>query len=75
MAKGEVKDGSRWGEAGHLPETWYQYFHQWPLAEALVGLDRAACRLYIGHFLRHWAADPQYADKIARVANQVAGAA
>jgi pimeloyl-ACP methyl ester carboxylesterase len=50
--------GRRWGEAGHLPETWYQYFHQWPLAEDLVGHDRAACRIYIAHFLKHWAADP-----------------
>jgi pimeloyl-ACP methyl ester carboxylesterase len=54
--------GSRWGEAGHLPETWYQYFHQWPLAEELAGLSREACRLYIGHFLRHWAADPHAFD-------------
>jgi pimeloyl-ACP methyl ester carboxylesterase len=54
--------GSRWGEAGHLRETWYQYFHQWPLAERLAGLSRDACRLYIGHFLRHWAADPHVFD-------------
>lgn len=54
--------GSRWGEAGHLRETWYQYFHQWPLAEQLAGLSREACRLYIGHFLRHWAADPHAFD-------------
>lgn len=55
--------GSRWGEAGHLKETWYQYFHQWPLAEQIVGKDREACRLYIGHFLRHWAADPHAFDE------------
>ena len=54
--------GSRWGEAGHLRETWYQYFHQWPLAEQLAGLSREACRLYIGHFLCHWAADPHAFD-------------
>lgn len=54
--------GKRWGEAGHLPETFYQYFHQWTLAEELVGLNRDACRLYIGHFLRHWAADPHAFD-------------
>lgn len=46
--------GSRWIEARHLPETWYQYFHQLPWAAELVGSSRQTCRLYIAHFLRHW---------------------
>lgn len=47
--------GRRWAEAGHLIETWYQYFHQMPWAAGLVGASREACGTYIGHFLRHWA--------------------
>lgn len=46
--------GGRWAEAGHLSETWYQYFHLTPLAAELVGGSRAACRLYLRHFLDHW---------------------
>lgn len=46
--------GGRWREPGHLKETWYQYFHQKDFAAALVGSSREACRLYFGHFLRHW---------------------
>ncbi|ACL55803.1 alpha/beta fold hydrolase [Methylobacterium nodulans] len=51
--------GPRWAEAGHLKETWYQYFHQQPFAAALVGASRESCATYIGHFLRHWSADPE----------------
>jgi pimeloyl-ACP methyl ester carboxylesterase len=50
--------GRRWAEAAHLIEIWYQSFHQMPWAAELVGSSRAACRTYIGHFLRHWAHDP-----------------
>lgn len=50
--------GRRWADADTLPETWYQYFHQLPLAAELVGRSRDACRLYIGHFLSHWSHDP-----------------
>jgi pimeloyl-ACP methyl ester carboxylesterase len=46
--------GSRWAEAGHLKEIWYQSFHQLPLAAALVGASRDSCRRYFAHFLRHW---------------------
>ncbi|MFE1603131.1 alpha/beta fold hydrolase [Methylobacterium sp. ID0610] len=51
--------GGRWAEAGHLKETWYQYFHQQPFAASLVGTSRESCAAYIGHFLRHWSADPE----------------
>ncbi len=50
--------GARWAAPEHLKEIWYQSFHQQPWAAALVGSSREACRLYIGHFLRHWAHDP-----------------
>ena len=51
--------GSRWAEAGHLKEIWYQSFHQLPWAADLVGSSRAACEMYFRHFLRHWAHDPE----------------
>ncbi|MBL8698545.1 MAG: alpha/beta hydrolase [Alphaproteobacteria bacterium] len=54
--------GKRWGEAGHLKEVWYQYFHQWPLAEKLVGASRDTMRIYLKHFLDHWAARPGLFD-------------
>lgn len=54
--------GRRWAEADHLIEIWYQSFHQLPWAADLVGSSRDACRLYIGHFLRHWARDPHSFD-------------
>jgi epoxide hydrolase 4 len=49
--------GRRWASADHLKEIWYQSFHQLPWAAELIGQSRATCRLYIGHFLRHWAHD------------------
>jgi pimeloyl-ACP methyl ester carboxylesterase len=55
--------GARWAAPEHLSEIWYQSFHQQPFAAALVGSSRAACRLYIGHFLRHWAGDPAAFDE------------
>lgn len=54
--------GRRWAEADHLIEVWYQYFHQQPWAAALVGSSREACRLYVRHFLSHWAHDPRAFD-------------
>jgi pimeloyl-ACP methyl ester carboxylesterase len=47
--------GPRLAAPEMLAEIWYQSFHVKPFAAALVGSSRAACRLYIGHFLRHWA--------------------
>ncbi len=55
--------GARWAAPEHLTEIWYQAFHQQPWAAELVGRSREACRLYIGHFLRHWAHDPHAFDE------------
>lgn len=55
--------GSRWAEPDHLQETWYQYFHQQPWAQDLVGSSREACRVYLRHFLDHWAAEPGHFDE------------
>lgn len=46
--------GGRWSVPEHLREIWYQSFHQTPMAARLVGATRETCRLYFGHFLRHW---------------------
>jgi pimeloyl-ACP methyl ester carboxylesterase len=40
--------------ADRQPETWYQFFHQLPLAEELVGSSREATEVYLRHFLGHW---------------------
>ena len=53
--------GHRWAEPDHLAQIWYQSFNQQPFAAALVGSSREACRLYIGHFLRHWAGGNRHA--------------
>ncbi|GJE16915.1 Soluble epoxide hydrolase [Methylobacterium marchantiae] len=47
--------GSRLAAPEMLSEIWYQSFHLKPFAAATVGASRDSCRLYIGHFLRHWA--------------------
>jgi len=47
--------GPRMGTPDRLSEIWYQSFNQMPMAPALVGATRETCRVYIGHFLRHWA--------------------
>jgi pimeloyl-ACP methyl ester carboxylesterase len=47
--------GRRWGAAEHFPELWYQQFHQKDFAAALVGSSREAARIYLRHFLTHWA--------------------
>lgn len=47
--------GPRLAAPDRLAEIWYQSFHLMPFAASLVGSSREACRLYIGHFLRHWA--------------------
>ncbi len=49
--------GMRWIEPGHVPQTWYQMFHQLPWAEDLVGSSRRATELYVRHFLSHWSYD------------------
>ena len=47
--------GERLARPDHLAEIWYQSFHLEPFAAGMVGSSREACRLYLGHFLRHWA--------------------
>lgn len=54
--------GRRWVENGQFQEIWYQSFNRQPWAAGLVGSSREACRLYIGHFLRHWSHDPAAFD-------------
>jgi pimeloyl-ACP methyl ester carboxylesterase len=49
--------GMRWVDPGHIQETWYQSFHQLPLAEELVGSSRRATEVYLRHFLSHWSHD------------------
>ena len=49
--------GGRWANADQLPEIWYQTFNQQAWAPALVGYNRDTCRLYLQHFLKHWAYD------------------
>lgn len=51
--------GRRWVENGHVNEIWYQSFQQLPLAARLAGRDREGVRLYLGHFLSHWAGAPE----------------
>lgn len=46
--------GARWVAPRHLPEIWYQFFHQLPWAAKLVGSSREACAVYLRHFLSHW---------------------
>lgn len=50
--------GDRWLRADPVDEIWYQSFNQQPWAADLIGVNRETCRGYIGHFLRHWAGDP-----------------
>jgi hypothetical protein len=54
--------GRRWIEPDHVPEVWYQTFNTLPWAAEMVGSSREACRLYIGHVLRHWPAHPHTFD-------------
>jgi len=54
--------GRRWVEDGQAAEIWYQGLNRQPWAPALVGHSRETCRLYIGHFLSHWSADPNAFD-------------
>ena len=49
--------GHRYGQPSHLVEVWYQYFQQLPMAAALVGSSREACRTYFKYFLDHWSGD------------------
>ena len=56
--------GQRWLLPSQIPEIWYQSFNQQAWAAALIGSSRETCRLYVGHFLRHWAANPHAFDDV-----------
>ena len=60
--------GERWRDPDHVDEIWYQSFNQQPWAADLVGTSRETCRTYIGHFLTHWAGDPNAFDEADREA-------
>lgn len=60
--------GRRWRAPEHISEIWYQSFNQQPWAADLVGTSRATTRLYIEHFLTHWAGDPDAFDEADREA-------
>jgi pimeloyl-ACP methyl ester carboxylesterase len=67
--------GARWMEFAHIPQVWYQSFHQLPWAEELVGSSREATRLYVSHFLSHWSHDkdlwsPQEIDEYVEAFSQ-----
>jgi pimeloyl-ACP methyl ester carboxylesterase len=47
--------GARWTDTRQINEIWYQSFNQQSWAAQLIGSSRENCRLYIGHFLTHWA--------------------
>lgn len=49
--------GARWFEVPQLFHSWYMFFHQLPLAEALVGASRQATEAYVRHFLSAWSAN------------------
>lgn len=53
---------ARWFAPRHLPQIWYQFFHQLPWAAELVGQSRESCRLYFLNFLRHWSHQHHWID-------------
>lgn len=60
--------GERWRDAEQIDEIWYQSFHQLPWAADLVGESRETCRMYVEHFLTHWAGDPDAFEEADREA-------
>lgn len=55
--------GKRWLEPESAKEIWYQSFNQQPWAADLVGHDHETCRIYLKHFLDHWAHEPDLFDE------------
>jgi pimeloyl-ACP methyl ester carboxylesterase len=51
--------GARWFQLPHVMHTWYQLFHQLPLAEELVGSSKEATEVYLRHFLAAWSANKE----------------
>lgn len=60
--------GKRWRDPEHIEEIWYQSFNQQPWAADLVGANRTTCRIYIEHFLTHWAGDSEAFNEADREA-------
>jgi pimeloyl-ACP methyl ester carboxylesterase len=54
--------GRRFGNPVHAQTVWYQYFHQKPWMEKLVGHSRETCRIYIDAMVRSWTHDPDCFD-------------
>lgn len=46
--------GARPLEPAAQQERWYQYFHQLPQADQIIGRDQETVRLYLSHFYAHW---------------------
>jgi pimeloyl-ACP methyl ester carboxylesterase len=49
--------GTRWFQFPQVMNTWYQFFHQMPWAEDLVGSSREATEIYLRYFLSAWSAN------------------
>jgi pimeloyl-ACP methyl ester carboxylesterase len=47
--------GPRFAAPQRLEHVWYTFFHQSDLAPSLIGATPDTIRLYITHFLTHWA--------------------
>ena len=46
--------GMRRFEPSVQAELWYQYFHNLPWSDQLIGHDKETVRLYLHHFYTHW---------------------
>ena len=54
--------GARYNEPAQLREVWHTWFNQSDIAEALVGATPEATRIFITHFLKRWAHQPNAFD-------------
>lgn len=54
--------GKRWATAEHIPEIWYQTFHQQAWTADLLGRDRRNCEIYFSAMLAHWSHDSHAFD-------------
>lgn len=55
--------GKRWSEPEQLLVMWYQFFHQMPWVEKLVGHSRENCRIYLTELIRGWTAQRDAFDQ------------
>jgi pimeloyl-ACP methyl ester carboxylesterase len=51
--------GKRWCEPEQLLVMWYQFFHQMPWVEKLVGHSNETARIYLTEMIRSWTAQPE----------------